>query len=122
AAAVIALLSLLVYIYRRRLFILWWMGAWLLLAASMLIAARQYGNDKLGAMAYGVSQFMGVLASLAFVVAADAYRQRPRLKREYGLALLPITIYVIFLPVARRPQTLVAPRQLIIAARTAPAP
>src|SRR3954468_15810643 len=83
AALAIALLSLLVYVYRRRLFILWWMGAWLLLAASMLTIARTYSNDKLGAMVYGVSQFMGVLASLAFVVAADAYRQRPKLKREY---------------------------------------
>ena len=33
SAIVIALLSLLVYLYRRRLFILWWVGAWKLLAA-----------------------------------------------------------------------------------------
>ena len=82
SALVIALLSLLVYLYRRRLFILWWMSAWLLLAASMLMVARNYSNEKLFALTYGLSQFMGVLASLAFVVAADAYRQRPRLKRE----------------------------------------
>jgi diguanylate cyclase (GGDEF)-like protein len=115
AALVIAILSLLVYIYRRRLFILWWMGAWLLLSASMLTVARTYSNDKLGAMAYGVSQFLGVLASLAFVVAADAYRQRPRLRREYGLVLLPIAIYFIFLPVALGRQTVFALGHLLIA-------
>ena len=115
AALVIALLSLLVYVYRRRLFILWWMSAWLLLGASMFIVARTFANDKLGAMAYGISQFLGVLAALAFVVAADAYRQRPRIRREYGIVLLPIAIYFIFLPVALGPQTVFAVGHLLIA-------
>jgi diguanylate cyclase (GGDEF)-like protein len=115
AAIVIALLSLLVYLYRRRLFILWWVGAWLLLAASMLIVARGYENAKLGAMAYGLSEFMGVLSALAFVVAADAYRQQPQLRRGYGLVLLPIAIYFILLPVAFRPQIVFAVGHLLIA-------
>jgi diguanylate cyclase (GGDEF)-like protein len=115
AAIVIALLSLLVYLYRRRLFILWWVGAWMLQAASMLTVARVYDNEKLGAMAYGLSQFMGVLCSLAFVVAADAYRQRPRLRRSYGLLLLPIAIYFLFLPVALGPQIVFALGHLLIA-------
>jgi len=100
AALVIALLSLLVYAYRRRLFILWWMSAWLLFGASMMTVARINGTTKLGAMVYGVAQLMGVMGSLAFVVAADAYRQRPRLKRQYGILLLPIVIFFVFLPVA----------------------
>ena len=115
AALVIALMSLLVYVYRPRLFILWGMGAWLLLAASMFIVARTYGSDKLGAMAYGISQFMGVLASLAFVVAADAYRRHPRLKRAYALVLLPIAIYFVLLPVALGAQTVFALGHLLIA-------
>jgi diguanylate cyclase (GGDEF)-like protein len=115
AAIVIALLSLLVYLYRRRLFILWWVGAWMLLAISMLTVAHVYTNDKLGAMAYGTSQFMGVLSSLAFVVAADAYRQRPRLQRSYGMVLLPIAIYFIFLPVALGPRIVFALGHLLIA-------
>jgi diguanylate cyclase (GGDEF)-like protein len=100
AAFVIAVLLLFVYLYRRRPFILWWMGAWLLIAGSMISIAVPYEGETLGAMAYGVSQFLGVLSSLAFVVAADAYRQRPQLKRAYGLVLLPVAIFCIFLPVA----------------------
>jgi diguanylate cyclase (GGDEF)-like protein len=115
AAIVIALLSLLVYLYRRRLFILWWVGAWMLLAISMLIVAQVYDNNKLGAMAYGISQFMGLLAALSFVVAADAYRQRPRLRRGYGIVLLPIAIYFIFLPVAIGPRIVFAVGHLLIA-------
>lgn len=115
AAIVIALLSLLVYVYRRRPFILWWVGAWMLVGVSMLVGARAYGNEKLGAMAYGASQFLGVLSSLAFVVAADAYRQRPRLRRGYGIVLLPIAIYFIFLPVALGPRMVFAVGHLLIA-------
>ena len=99
-AVIIAALLLLVYLYRRRPFILWWMGALVLLSGSLLSAAVPYRDPTLGAMAYGISQFLGVLSSLAFVVAADAYRRRPRLTRGYGLALLPVAIFCIFLPVA----------------------
>ena len=115
AATIIALVSLLVYVYRRRPFILWWVGAWALLAVSMLAVARTYDNEKLGAMAYGMSQFSGVLASLAFVVAADAYRQPPRLRRGYGVVLLPVAIYFIFLPVALGPPIVFALGHLLIA-------
>jgi len=102
-ALVVGAMSLVVYFYRRRLFILWWMGAWFLLAGSMLPVSRSYRNAALGGMAYGLSQFLGVLSSLAFVVAADAYRQTPQLKRGYGLILLPVAIYFVFLPVALGP-------------------
>jgi diguanylate cyclase (GGDEF)-like protein len=115
AAMVIALLLSLVYLYRRRLFILWWMGGWLLLAGSMTAVARPYGNTKLGWLAYGIAQFMGVLSSLTFVVAADAYRQRPRLRRAYALVLLPVAIYFVFLPVALGPAIVFALGHLLIA-------
>ena len=100
AAFVIAALLLFVYLYRRRPFILWWIGAWLLLAGSMLVVAVPYEDETIGAMIYGISQLLGVVSALAFVVAADAYRQRPRLTRAYGLVLLPVAIFCIFLPAA----------------------
>jgi diguanylate cyclase (GGDEF)-like protein len=115
AAFVIALLSLLVYFYRRRLFILWWVGAWMLMAVSMLTVVHAYANVKIGAMAYGLSQLLGVLSSLSFVVAADAYRQRPRLKRSYGMVLLPIAIYFVLLPVAIEPRIVFVLGHLLIA-------
>ena len=115
AAIVIALLLSLVYLYRRRLFILWWTGGCALLGVSMMAVARPYENAKLGWMAYGISQFMGVLSSLTFVVAADAYRQRPRLRRAYGLVLLPVAIYFVFLPVALGPAIVFSLGHLLIA-------
>ena len=115
AALVIALLLLLVYAYRRRHFIVWWMVAWLLLAGSMLAVSRSYKSDQLGWMIYGISQFLGVLASLAFVVAADAYRQRPQLKREYGKVLLPVALWFTLAPVALGPHAVFALGHVLIA-------
>ena len=99
-ALVVALLLLVVYFYRRRLFIAWGMAAWMLLGTSFLIVSRSYGGDQLDGLAYGLSQFIGLLSSLTFVVAADAYRQRPRFRRGYSLVLLAVAIFLIFLPVA----------------------
>jgi len=115
SALVIALLLLLVYAYRRRHFILWWVFAWLLLAGSMLAVSRSYASAQLGWMVYGISQFLGVLASLAFVVAADAYRQKPRFKRGYGLVLLPVAIWFAMAPVALGPNAVFALGHLLIA-------
>ena len=114
-AFVIALLLLLVYAYRRRHFIVWWMIAWLLLAGSMLAVSRPYASPQLGWMIYGISQFFGVLASLAFVVAADAYRRRPKWKRGYGLLLLPVAIWFALAPVALGPKAVFALGHLLIA-------
>jgi diguanylate cyclase (GGDEF)-like protein len=115
AAMVIAVLLALVYVYRRRLFILWWMGAWILLSGSMIVVARPPHSAALRGMAYGISQLMGVLGSLTFVVAADAYRRRPRLRRAYAWVLLPVAIYFVFLPVALGPTIVFALGHLLIA-------
>ncbi len=115
SALVIALLLLLVYAYRRRSFILWWMFAWLLLAGSMLAVSRPYASVQLGWMVYGISQFLGVLASLAFVVAADGYRQRPPLKRNDAVVLLPVAIWFALAPVALGPKAVFAVGHLVIA-------
>ena len=114
-ALVVALLLLVVYFYRRRLFIAWGMAAWVLLGSSMLIVSRSYGGEQLDGLAYGISQFVGLLSSLTFVVAADAYRQRPRFRRGYGLVLLAVAIFLIFLPVASNTDSVRAVGHVLIA-------
>jgi diguanylate cyclase (GGDEF)-like protein len=114
-ALVIATVLLLLYAYRRRLFILWWIAGWILLAASMFLVARPYVNEHLGWMAYGSSQFLGILSTLAFVIAADAYRHRPLFRREYGLVLLPVAIWFTLGPVALGTHAVFAPGHLLMA-------
>ena len=112
---ILALVLMLVYFYRRRPFIAWWMIAWCLLGASMLIVARPYATEQLNGLAYGTSQFLGVLCSLSFVVAADAYRRRPRIRRSYSLVLLGVAIFFVFTPVALGSDSVRAVGHVVIA-------
>ncbi|HEX5473413.1 MAG TPA: GGDEF domain-containing protein [Vicinamibacterales bacterium] len=121
ACAVIAAVLLLLYIYRRRLYILYWIAGWTLIATSMFIAPVAYAPVQLGWMAYGTSQFLGIVGALAFVVAADAYRHTPRLRRLYALLLLPVAIWFLLAPAALTPRAVFTPGHLLIAAALASA-
>lgn len=115
AASVIASALLLVlYFYRRRLYILYWVAGWTISAVSMLIAAPRYSIPRVGHMAYGLSQFLAVLSALAFVISADAYRTRPHLRRAYALVLLPVFIWFTLAPLALETQAVFAPGHLLI--------
>jgi diguanylate cyclase (GGDEF)-like protein len=114
-ALTLGLVVMLVYFYRQRPFIAWWMVAWLLLGASMLILGNDYSTEPLRGLALGASQFLGVLSSLAFVVAADAYRRRPRIRRGYGLVLVGVAIFFTFTPVAFGPDSVRTVGYVVIA-------
>lgn len=114
-ALVVATLLLLLYFYRRRPFILYWIAGWLLLASSMFLTSRFYSNTPIGRMAFGISQFLALVGSLAFVVAADAYRHRPRMVRAYSLLLLPIAIWFSLAPAALQIWSVFAPGHVLIA-------
>ena len=90
---VIATLLFLLYVYRRKPYILWWIWGWLAMSAAFFLSSDPWGSPQLEAMSYGAAQFLRILAGLAFVVAADAYRQSPRLRRGYALLLLPVAIW-----------------------------
>src|SRR5262245_3785083 len=83
-ALVVSGLLLLVSINRQRLYILFWVGGWLFLAASMFLGAAEIRSLS-GAVGFGVSQFFGILSALFFVIASDAYPARPRVRRGYAL-------------------------------------
>lgn len=119
--AVIATLLLLLYIYRRRTYILWWMWGWLALSAGSLFSAGSLNNEKLDAMAFGASQFLRILAGLLFVVATDAYRQAPRLQRGYAVLLLPVAIWFTLSPAALGSIAVYAPGFLLVAGSMASA-
>ena len=119
--AVIATLLLLLYIYRRRTYILWWMWGWFALSVGALISAQPLRSDKLDAMAFGLAQFLRIVAGLLFVVATDAYRQTPRLRRAYGVLLLPVAIWFTLAPAALGSVAVFAPGFLLVAGSMASA-
>ena len=99
---VAALLSLL-YFYRRRAYILCWVAGWILIGASRLLAARELPGERTSLAAYGLSQFLAIVGALVFVLSADAYRARLRLRRHHALVLLPLVIWFALAPLALGP-------------------
>jgi diguanylate cyclase (GGDEF)-like protein len=119
--SVISVLLLLLYVYRRQPYILWWMWGWVLLSAGSLLTAQSFGNTKLDAMAFGVAQFFRLLAGLLFVLATDAYRQPPRLRRLYAVLLLPVAIWFTLAPAALGSVAIFAPGFVLVAGTMATA-
>ena len=65
---------------------------------------------------YGLSQFVGILSALVFVVSADAYRTKPQIPRHYVHVLLPILIWFALAPIPLGARVVHAPGHLMIAA------
>ena len=59
-------------------------------AISLFLIAHRFDNVKATMRCYGLSQFLGILSALVFVVAADAYRTGRGSARHYVLVLLPV--------------------------------
>jgi diguanylate cyclase (GGDEF)-like protein len=117
--AVIAGLLLLLYGYRRRQYILWWMWGWVLLSAASLLTYTSDFSPQIAAMLFGAAQFLRITAALLFVVAVDAYRQKPTIKRGHGLLLLPVAIWFTLAPAALGTVAVFTPGHVLIAATMA---
>ncbi len=111
---VAGILSLL-YIYRRRAYILCWVTGWTLTALSLLLAAQRFAGEKSGNAAYGVSQFIAIVGALVFVLGADAYRAPLRLRRGYALVLLPLLIWFALAPIPLGTAAAFGPGHLLVA-------
>jgi diguanylate cyclase (GGDEF)-like protein len=72
-------------------------------------------------MMFGVAQLFRLVAGLVFVVATDAYRQAPRLRRIYGMLLLPIAIWFTLAPAALGSGAVFAPGFILVAGSMASA-
>jgi diguanylate cyclase (GGDEF)-like protein len=111
---VAGILSLL-YIYRRRAYIVCWVTGWALTAFSLLLAAHRFYGKKSADSAYGVSQFIALVGALVFVLSADAYRAPLRLRRGYALMLLPLLIWFALAPIPLGAAAAFGPGHLLIA-------
>jgi diguanylate cyclase (GGDEF)-like protein len=113
-ALIAGLLSLL-YIYRRRTYIVCWVFAWALGAVSLFLAAYHFDSVKVGDAVYGISQFLAIVGALVFVLGADAYRARLRLRRGYALILLPLLIWFALAPIPLGTAAVFGPGHLLVA-------
>src|SRR4029079_5609493 len=77
--------------------------------------ARRFQSLKAGYAAYGISQFLAIVGALGFVLAADAYRARPRVVRGYGLVLLSVFMWFSLAPLVLHVAAAFGPGHLLIA-------
>jgi diguanylate cyclase (GGDEF)-like protein len=108
-------LLLLLFFYRRRLYILFWVNGWVLLGVSMIIAGRAYANHLTGWLAYGIAQFLGLVSALMFVVSADAYPSKVRIPHNYAYVIVPVFLWFALSPLALGPSAVFAPGHVLTA-------
>ncbi|HEX2340825.1 MAG TPA: GGDEF domain-containing protein [Vicinamibacterales bacterium] len=118
---VVAMLLLILFMYRRRIYLLAWAIGWGLTAFAMLMLARGYASEHLGRAAVGVSKLLPILGALAFVAGADAYRRRSRFTRLHAVILLPLAIWFTLAPLALGIRAVVVPGHVIASAALATA-
>jgi diguanylate cyclase (GGDEF)-like protein len=117
---VVTSVLLLLFFYRRRLYILFWTGGWLLLSASMFLAGWGFTGQQ-AELTFGVSQFLGILSGLFFVISADAYPARPRVRRGYAVVLIAVLLWFALGPLALGIEAVFAPGHILIAGALAAA-
>ena len=113
-ALVVTGVLLLLFFYRRRLYILFWVLAWAVLAASMFVASREYTLAQTSMFAYGIAQFLGILSALMFVLSADAYPARPRIGSNYTYVLVPLFLWFALSPLALGTDAVFAPGHVLM--------
>jgi diguanylate cyclase (GGDEF)-like protein len=121
-ALVVTGVLLLLFVYRRRLYILFWTAGWFLVSASMFLAGRPFEmTHRASLLTYGVSQFLGILSALFFVLSADAYPARPRVRRGYALVLIGVLLWFALAPLALDSWAVFAPGHILMAGALAAA-
>jgi diguanylate cyclase (GGDEF)-like protein len=65
------------YLYRGRAFILYWIGSWLLVAGSLGLVARGYGDVRLGSVMLGLAQLLGLWSAGLLWLGAAAFPNEP---------------------------------------------
>jgi hypothetical protein len=65
------------YLYRGRAFIVYWIGGWLLIAASLALLARGYADLAFGSAILGLAHLLAVWSAGLTMLGADAFPDAP---------------------------------------------
>jgi hypothetical protein len=115
AAGLITLgLLLLLYLYRRRRYILFWIGGWSGFAASSFVLTAGPVSAAVGYVLYGLSQLLAIVSALFFVVAADSYGAVQRVRYAVFWLLMPAGIWFLLAPFAFGERAIFAPGHVAI--------
>ncbi|MEE2612326.1 MAG: hypothetical protein VX975_00745, partial [Acidobacteriota bacterium] len=115
-AMVVAALFTLLYVYRRRAYILQWVSAWVLLTGALSVAARDTQQTTVALLMLGFSRFLSLTAILAIASSPLTFRNRRWLDRRYLLGLAPILGWCVASPFLFGPKMALLPGYALAAA------
>ena len=76
-ALLAAVLLCVLYVYRGRAFIVYWIVSWLLIAGSLVLSARGYDDPRLGGVMLGISQLFAAWCAGLLWLGAHAFPDAP---------------------------------------------
>ena len=100
AAAIITCLLLLLHLYRRSSYILYWTAGWACLALSLGLDSSGRGAATFNALRAAGSQFLMVAVGLCFLTAANAYRRDSRVPRVGAPLVVAVAAWFVLAAVA----------------------
>ena len=95
---VVTALFTLLYVYRRRAYILQWVSAWVLFTGALSVAARDTQQATVALLMLGFSRFLSLTAILAIASSPLTFRNRRWLDCRYLLGLAPILGWCVASP------------------------
>ena len=115
-AMVVSALIALLYVYRRRVYILQWLSAWVLLTGALTAAARVSQNETVALLLLGLSRFLSLTAILVIASSALTFQNRRWMDRRYLLGLAPILGWYMAAPFLFGPTIALLPGYVLAAA------
>ena len=115
-AMVVTALFTLLYVYRRRVYILQWVLAWVLITGALSLSARDTESATVALLMLGLSRFLSLTAILALASSALTFRTRRWLNRRYLLGLVPILGWCVASPFLFDPRLALLPGYVLSAA------
>jgi diguanylate cyclase (GGDEF)-like protein len=76
-ALIAAAMLTILYLYRGRAFIVYWIGSWLLIAGSLALLSQGWADVRLGSVMLGCAQLLGVWSAGLTLLAAEAFPDAP---------------------------------------------
>ena len=115
-ALVVSALFTLLYVYRRRAYILQWVSAWVLLTGALSLAARGAQEATVALLMLGFSRFLSLTAILAIASSSLTFKNRHWLHRRYLLWLAPLLVWCVASPFLFGPKMALFPGYVLAAA------
>lgn len=76
-ALLAAALLCVLYIYRGRAFLVYWILSWILIAGSLVLVSRGYADARVGGVIFGLAQLLAAWSAGLLLLSAQAYPDAP---------------------------------------------